>query len=124
MKDKVLLDTNAVIAVLSGHDLLVRQLSKAKWLGISVISHIEFLSFPNLLDEDKALFAEYLKQLVVLGVEENNTDLIETIVRVRKQYRLKLPDAIIAAMAIYQNADLVTADHGFHAVSELSIVQF
>ena len=103
--NRVFLDTNAVIAVLSGHKPLLRQLNKASWLRTSVISHIEFLSFPNLSDENRALFGECLKQLNVLGVDESN-------------------DAIIAATAIHQNADLVTADREFRVVSELRIVQF
>ena len=119
-----MLDTNAVIAVLSGHESLLRQLSQAAWLGLSVISHIEFLAFPNLLDEDRTLFADFLKQLNVLGVDQSDNTLIDSIVRVRKQYRLKLPDAIIAATAIHQNADLVTADREFRVVRELRIVQF
>ena len=40
----------------------------------------------------------------------------------RNQYRLKLPDAIIAASAIVNNIVLITADKGFKKVAELQLI--
>ncbi|MGN6195754.1 MAG: PIN domain-containing protein [Ginsengibacter sp.] len=40
----------------------------------------------------------------------------------RNTYRLKLPDAIIAASAILNDAILVTADHDFKRIKELELM--
>jgi len=47
--------------------------------------------------------------------------LIEKIIEIRQQYRLKLPDATIAAMAIQNGASLVTADREFSKVTQLTV---
>ena len=50
--------------------------------------------------------------------------LIEKIIEIRQQYRLKLPDAIIAAMTIQNSAFLVTADQEFEKIKALKVVRF
>ncbi len=42
----------------------------------------------------------------------------------RQQHRLKLPDAVIAAMALLRNASLVTADREFAKVAELTVINW
>ena len=53
--DRYLLDTNAIVALLQGNDRLVRLLQNADWIGISVISQIEFLAFSELTQADHQL---------------------------------------------------------------------
>ena len=43
--NRYLLDTNAIVALLQGNAQLVQLLQNADWIGISVISQIEFLAF-------------------------------------------------------------------------------
>ena len=40
----------------------------------------------------------------------------------RRQYGIKVPDAIIAAMAVTMSATLVTADKGFNKILGLPIL--
>ncbi|MEG3862933.1 PIN domain-containing protein [Microcoleus sp. herbarium12] len=42
----------------------------------------------------------------------------------RQQHRLKLPDAVIAAMAIQNSASLVTADREFAKVISLTVINW
>ena len=58
----------------------------------------------------------------VLDVESSNTSLKNKIIEIRNTYRLKLPDAIIAASALINNAILVTADNDFKKVKELELI--
>nr|WP_228014656.1 PIN domain-containing protein [Fortiea sp. LEGE XX443] len=51
-----------------------------------------------------------------------DTALIQQIIQLRQQYRLKLPDTIIAAMALQATAKLVTADQEFAKVSILTVI--
>jgi len=50
--NRYILDTNAVISLLKGNNFLLNIAENAEWVGISIISYIEFLAFPELSDED------------------------------------------------------------------------
>jgi hypothetical protein len=116
--ERLLLDTNAVVALLQGDVRLVRLLRQAEWIGISVISRIEFLVFSGLTESDRRLFQQFLQRVEVVGLAADDTALTEQIIAVREQYRLKLPDAVIAAMAIRKDATLITADRGFSKMAD------
>ena len=116
--ERLLLDTNAVVALLQGDVRLVQLLRQAEWVGISVISRIEFLVFSGLTESDRQLFQQFLQRVEVVGLAADDTALTEQIIAVRQQYRLKLPDAVIAAMAIRKDAALVTADRGFSKMAD------
>ncbi|MFY7805844.1 MAG: PIN domain-containing protein [Limnoraphis robusta] len=60
----------------------------------------------------------------VIGLVSIDAELIEKIIEIRQQYRLKLPDAIIAAMAIQNSASLVTADQEFAKVTVLTVINW
>jgi predicted nucleic acid-binding protein len=40
----------------------------------------------------------------------------------KKKYSIKLPDAIIAATAIWYKIPLITADKGFEKIEELELI--
>jgi len=46
---RLLLDTNAVVLLLRGEGGLEASLRSAQWVGISIISYLEFLSFQRLV---------------------------------------------------------------------------
>jgi predicted nucleic acid-binding protein len=119
--NRYLLDTNAIVALLQGNSQLIQLLQNANWVGISVISQIEFLSFSGLTQSDRQLFQQFLQQVEIVGLTAGDAVLIEKIIEIRQQYRLKLPDAIIAAIAIEQSANLVTADQEFAKVASLTV---
>ncbi len=50
--NRYLLDTNAIVALLQGNPQITRLLQNADWIGISVISQIEFLAFSGLSQAD------------------------------------------------------------------------
>lgn len=119
-----LLDTNAIIALLQGDSKLIQLLQGAEWIGISVISHLEFLAFTNLTETDKKLFQQFLPQVEVLNLSSQDESLVNQIILIRQQHRLKLPDAIIAAMAKQKSAKLVTRDVQFNRVTDLTIINW
>lgn len=116
--ERLLLDTNAVVALLQGDVRLVQLLRQAEWIGISVISRIEFLVFSGLTESDRQLFQQFLQRVEVAGLAADDTALTEQIIAVRQQYRLKLPDAVIAAMAMRKDAALVTAEREFSKMAD------
>ncbi len=122
--NRYLLDTNAIVALLQGNTILSQLLRTADWIGISVISQIEFLAFSGLTRDDCDLFSQFLQRVSVIGLEADDEELIAKIIEVRQQYRLKLPDVVIAAMAIQNAAILVTADREFSKVPVLNVMSW
>jgi len=118
--NRYVLDTNAIAALLQGNIQLVELLKDADWIGVSVISQIEFLVFPGLTQDNRQIFEQFLQRVEVLGLTAIDTVLIQKIIEIRQQHRLKLPDAVIAAMAIQNSASLVTADREFAKVTSLA----
>ena len=121
---RYLLATNAIITLLQGNKQISQLLNKADWLGISIISQIEFLSFPELSSADQQLFNQFIQRVEVVDLESTNDALMSKIIEIRQQFRLKLPDAVIAATAIHNSASVVTADKTFSKVDGLSVVDW
>ncbi|WP_225226050.1 hypothetical protein [Komarekiella delphini-convector] len=46
--NRYVLDTNAIVSLLQGSSQLIQLLQDADWIGVSVISQIEFLAFSGL----------------------------------------------------------------------------
>ena len=122
--NRYVLDTNAIVVLLQGNAQLIQLLQNADWAGISVISQIEFLVFSGLTQADRQLFQQFLQRVQVINLTAVNTMLIEKIIEIRQQYHLKLPDAVIAAMAIQNSANLVSADQEFAKVTILKLINW
>jgi hypothetical protein len=116
---RYLLDTNAIVCLLRGDNALHQRLQSAEWVGISILSQIEFLAFPNLSENDRRIFQEFSDGVDVVGLERAERALIDRIVSLRAQYRLKLPDAIIAATAVERDATLITDDRQLRTLSAI-----
>jgi predicted nucleic acid-binding protein len=116
---RYLLDTNAIVCLLRGENALQQRLQSAEWVGISILSQIEFLAFPNLNENDRRIFQEFSDGVEVVGLGRTERALIDRIVSLRSQYRLKLPDAIIAATAVERDATLITDDRQLRKLSAI-----
>jgi tRNA(fMet)-specific endonuclease VapC len=121
---RYVLDTNAIVALLQGNVQLIQLLQNANWIGVSIISQIEFLVFPELTESDRQLFQVFLPRVEVIELTATDAGLIHRIIEIRQQCRLKLPDAVIAAMASHRSASLVTADQEFSKVNNLSVIDW
>lgn len=124
MNGRFLLDTNAVVSLLSGNASLAQALDTAVWAGISVITELEFLSFSGLSPQDELLFQQFKSRVEIVDLHASRSQLFARIIAVRKLNKIKLPDAIIAASAIENGATLLTQDAGFSRISLLSIQGF
>lgn len=60
----------------------------------------------------------------MINLNDENQSLIEQIIIIRQQYCLKLPDAIIAAMAKQNSAKLITRDRIFEKITDLLVVNW
>jgi len=111
--NKYLLDTNAVLYILSGDATLADFLFE-KELYLSIISEMELLSYKDLTDKDKQEIIAFLEGFIIINIDENiklNT------IEVKKSSSMKLPDSIIAATAISLRLPLITSDKHFKNVN-------
>jgi predicted nucleic acid-binding protein len=122
--ERYLLDTNAIIALLQGNQQLIELLQDTEWIGISIISQIEFLVFPALNEADRQLFNEFLQRVEIIWIEPSQPELIKLTIQLRQQHRLRLPDALIGATAIHFDASLVTADVQLQNIPALDTLGF
>jgi predicted nucleic acid-binding protein len=121
---RLLLDTNAIVALLKGNDELLKLMRGLDWIGISIISQIEFLCFQGLTEPDRKLFEDFIGRIEVVGLQLSEKQLTERAIEIRRLFKVKLPDAIIAATALTRNASLVTADQRMSSIANLPIVSF
>jgi tRNA(fMet)-specific endonuclease VapC len=117
--NKVVFDTNVVGVYLDNEKFAKNYLKSNQTIGISVITQIEFLSNPELTTKNKFLFDEFIELVEIYPLTRENKILVLQTISVRKKYKLKLPDAIIAATAIVNNATLLSADDIFAKIYNL-----
>jgi predicted nucleic acid-binding protein len=117
---KVVIDTNSLIYFFDGNQKVIDAISE-ETLYISVISEIELLSFSKLDEESEFYIKEFLKDdfCKLIGLIE---PIKEIAIRIRKIYKIKLPDSIVAATAIFLNLPLLTFDKGFSKIKELNLI--
>ena len=120
MESRFLIDTNAVLDFM-GNKLPVKAknaLSEIidKEINLSVINKMELLGFSR-VEHDLIAFVNYAHILPI------NDEVVNKTIDIRKIYRIKLPDAIIAATAIVHDMTVVTRDMSeFRHISGLKIL--
>ena len=97
MEVRLLIDTNAIIALFNKNADVLAAIETADDIIISIINELEFKSFSNLTLNDMKLFDEFITKIKVLDISGNDLPLKNKIIEIRNMYKLKLPDAIIAA---------------------------
>lgn len=120
---KYLYDTNIFIYYLAEESAVLPSFSEPflsqHEVITSTIVRIELLSFPNLSSEEETIITDLLMQferVPLLPEIEDRT------IQLRRQHRLKLPDALIAATALHCSACVTTRNiDDFKRVPELSM---
>lgn len=108
---RVLLDTNFIIGLLKGNIQVVSMLQDRSinldQCAYSFITRIELLSYPTITDAEIQAITSVLNAMEYLSMTQTIEDLTITI---RRQYKLKTPDAIIAATVKVMKLELLTLD--------------
>lgn len=118
-----LLDTNIIIDFLGGKlskdgELFLNPIID-KGPKVSIITKIELLCF-NSSDEDNKLLIDFINDSSVSQLTE---DIVNTTINIRKNHKIKLPDAIIASTALVEKTSLVTRNiSDFIKVNDLNII--
>jgi toxin FitB len=103
-----LLDSNVFIEGVAGVPQAANVLLKAgviEWCGFSSMSRLEVFGFPRLTPQDEQRFEILLAQFHEIPITK---EIIDAAIRLRRQTKIKTPDAIVAASALVEKAELVT----------------
>jgi predicted nucleic acid-binding protein len=101
---KAVFDTNILIDYLNGIDAAKAELARYSNRQISVISYIEVMVGAKNTSEENAIQG-FLGTFEIL---ELSAEIAKEAISIRKQYRLKIPDAIVYASARTQGCMLVS----------------
>ncbi|MDZ7775674.1 MAG: type II toxin-antitoxin system VapC family toxin [Bacteroidales bacterium] len=112
--NSLLIDSNIILYLLNGDDTLIPILEE-KELYISFITQLEVLSYHGLSDSEMKNAQDFINDCVII---EMAPYIKEYTIKFRRQKKLKLPDAIIAATSAFINVPLVTADKDFKRLEE------
>jgi hypothetical protein len=123
--NKFLLDTNIILGILNGHQI-VRTFFLSKLLGqpcfVSEINPIELLGYPSITVIEESAIHVFLDFVKILPM---NRAVANRVIQLRRlTTRLKLPDAIVAATAIEHHLILVSGDEVFtkFSLAELNVL--
>jgi len=118
---KYLLDSNLLIysARPEPQFVALRSWVKRPDAAVSALSQVEVVGYHAISASDELYFLALLRLLPQLASTE---DILKRAVQIRQQFRLKTPDAIIAATALQHSLVLVSADNGFSRVAELELI--
>jgi len=117
---KLFVDTNILLYFLKGNEEVI-ELIVDKDLTISFITELEILSFPNLTKDTENQIKGLLSSCTIIEI---NQEIKALTIELRKKYKLKLPDSIIAASTYFHKLPLLTADQAFKKLEELNIILY
>lgn len=112
-----LADTNFLIFTTQGNPIVepfldynigISFVSEMELLGVFSISKVQKLNMQNIIDE--------------CFVIDMNIEIKKKAIQIKQKYKVKQPDAIIAATAILYNIPFITADADFKVVKELNLI--
>ncbi len=121
MAERYLIDTSGVIKYLNetfpplSLSLIDEIVDRECVISFIVEIELQVWDPPN--SDDLRIYQSLLSNSIIIGVD---SDIIREAIRVRKTYKLKLPDAIIAATALINDMTLIADnDKDFTVIPEL-----
>ena len=75
---------------------------------LSGITRIELLSFPQLSKQEEKVINRFLSEFQIIPLTKEIEDIS---IKIRKESKMRIPDAIIIATAKFMKAKIVTADN-------------
>jgi len=118
-----LLDTNILIYHLN-RSIPVQSIEKIRQIlknhfNISIISKMELLGFRRHSPQSYKKSESFLENAAIIGLDD---EIVDTVIQLRRNKGIKLPDAIIAATARVNHWTLVTRNENDFSGIELTIL--
>ncbi len=118
--DRIVADTNVLAHLLAGDRRAARLVAKKK-VVVSFVTDIELHAHPSFTREDEQRIDRLLDDRLIIGFDDK---VRRTTITIRRDYRLEIPDAIIAATARILGIPLATADKTFLKCAAIIDIQF
>jgi hypothetical protein len=112
-----LADTNFLINISKNNPIVYPFLDYN--ICISYITEIELLGVFSINKIQKKNAISLINECFIF---EMNSDIKKKAIEIKQKYKIKVPDAIIAATAIYNNLTLITSDADFEKIIELELI--
>jgi predicted nucleic acid-binding protein len=119
------LDTNAILYYLKDDPDAVAALrtvfSENVPVYVSAVTELELFAYSNLSAHEESLIEELLATTSVIPVDSRIARLAAL---VRRRYRLKVPDSVIAATAMFTGSKLLPRNsHDFRKIPGLGVLK-
>jgi predicted nucleic acid-binding protein len=111
-------DTNILIDLSEGKNQISNYLD-GNTIHISVITEIELLGWPKITQTHKDFFNKLIKDCHVTELSQPVKDLT---IELKQKHKIKLPDAVIAASALFLDIPLLTRDVSFEKIKSLNLL--
>lgn len=116
-----LLDSNSIIDYLNDKlpkngNLFFEQIENPI---ISIVTRIELSILPNVTSKQTNIFQEYLSFCKIIDLNE---DVVLKVIELRKKYKIRDFDSIIAATALVNNLAIITNDKDFNNIKNLKVI--
>jgi toxin FitB len=112
MEQKFLIDTNILIYyfddLIPGNTVHIVDEIFSKSFNISIISKVEFLGWQKFDEEQYKKAALFVDGSTVISLSEK---IANEAIHLKRQKRMKLPDAVIVSTCLINGFTLVTRDH-------------
>ena len=118
-RDECVMNGTKIAINLFKGDSRLANLLQDREAKLSFIVELELMGYRHITVEEEAWMEIFLDQCSVIGI---NSGIKEITTYVRRQYNLKLPDAIIAATSIFLGVPLLSTDDHFDRVKELIFI--
>jgi len=124
MGARYILDTNIIIYYLKGQmpsntAIFIEKKLFLENPNLSVITEIELLGWEKASDGQIEVLRDFIKNSNVLELDENVKN---KAIEIKRNYKIKLPDAVIAATALVYDLELITRNvKDFESIVELKI---
>jgi predicted nucleic acid-binding protein len=118
--NKIVIDTNIALYLLGGDEVLKEYLED-KIFYSSCINEMELLGFKGITEPEEIAIEFFLEECSIMDFNKGIKDIT---IDLRRKYKLKLPDAIIAATAIFLGIPLISVDSHFDKITDLVFVKY
>jgi predicted nucleic acid-binding protein len=118
--NKMVIDTNIALYLLDGNEILKEYLDD-KLFYLSCITELELLGFKGITEIERVAIEFFLEECSIVDMNRGIKDIT---INLRRNYKLKLPDAIIAATAIFLGIPLISADGHFDKIEDLIVIKY
>jgi len=116
--NSILLDTNIILYLFGGDRSLISVL-EGKNLYISFVTQLELLSYQGITQKETRQISEFIDECTIIDITEG---IKEIAIKLRKKHKLRLPDSLILATAIWLNIPVITADKDFTKVPDADVI--